>query len=108
MKTGDHRFDVIGNRELCAWIDTPGICRIQTRSPQHARRLAQRTDTNLVAREYASGYLRVFIIRRPLAIVEQLISRYQSKQTATNRAFSTLAGDSSARKTINQLQPCQA
>jgi hypothetical protein len=80
-------LEAIGDRWLCAWKVSDGECRIQTRLPRHARRLTQRTDTRLVAREHASPYLRVFAINRPLAFVENLLRRYTAKHTATNEAF---------------------
>lgn len=94
MKTLNPYFDPIGDRELCAWMVAPGVCSIQTRQPRHARRLSQRTDTRLVARDHAGGYLRIFEMPRPIAFVEQLINRYTAKQTATNEAIPLLAVDS--------------
>lgn len=94
----DPYVDAIGDRWLSAWLVAPSACWIQTRCPRHARRLGQRTDTSLVARDHAGGFLRTYSIKRPIAFVEQLIARYQSKQEATNEAFSTLAGDMARRK----------
>ncbi len=52
-----------GPPELCTWRYSPGICRIQTRSPEFARKLAQRSGARLVIWSVAGGYLRLIRIR---------------------------------------------
>jgi len=76
--------DVIGTRELSAWQTAPGICWIQTRSPEFARKLARRADARLVAFGVAGGFLRTFIFRHSLTWARGLIARYTANETRTN------------------------
>lgn len=80
-------YDAIGDRLLSAWLVAPSSVWIQTRLPRHARRLAQRSDTRLVARNHAGEFLRTFEANRPIGWAAALIARYQAKQKATNEAF---------------------
>lgn len=73
------KTETIGNRELSAWLVAPGVTWIQTRSPQFARKLSQRSDSRLVAHSVAGGYLRTFEFQRGLAWARRLIARYQTK-----------------------------
>lgn len=75
----------IGNRELSAWQVAPGVVWVQTRLPQFARKLADRSDSRLVANGVAGGYLRIFEFRHGMAWAARLIARYQTKrETPTN------------------------
>ena len=75
----------IGDRLLCAWQPVPGVCWVQTRSPQFARKLSQRSDSRLVTYGVAGGYLRTFGFKHGLAWARRLIARYQTKnETPTN------------------------
>ncbi len=78
------KTETIGNRELCAWQTAPGVCWVQTRSPQFARKLSQRSDSRLVARGVAGGYLRTFEFPHGLAWARRLVARYTKNGTATN------------------------
>jgi hypothetical protein len=84
MKTTSACYDAIGNLELSAWLVAPGVTWIQTRSPQFARKLSQRSDFRLVAHGVAGGYLRTFEFQRGLAWARRLIARYTKNETATN------------------------
>jgi hypothetical protein len=77
-------YDAIGDRWLSAWQVAPGICWVQTRSAEFARKLSRRSDGRLVARGVAGGYLRTFEFHHGLAWARRLIDRYQSAETATN------------------------
>ena len=74
----------IGNRELSAWQVASGAVWVQTSSPQFARKLSQRSDSRLVARGVAGGYLRTFGFSHGLAWAGRLIARYTKNGTATN------------------------
>ena len=67
---------VIGDCLLCAWQPVPGVTWVQTRSPQFARKLSQRSDSRLVMRGVAGGYLRAFEFQHGLAWARRLIARY--------------------------------
>lgn len=74
----------VGTAELCAWQPVPGVTWVQTRSPQHARRLGQRNDCRLVVRSVLGGYLRTFeFAGKTLAWAERLIERYTRSHTPT-------------------------
>ena len=75
---------VIGDRLLCAWQPAPGVCWVQTRSPQFARKLSQRSDSRLVVQGVAGGYLRTFEFQHGLAWARRLIARYTRNETPTN------------------------
>lgn len=89
--------EVIGDRSLCAWLVVPGACWIQTRDPKHARRLAQRGDTRLVARGVAGGFLRTFEVKRGLSWARRFIVRHASNDVATKEVFSSLKSRRSVR-----------
>lgn len=76
--------DTVGTRELNAWQTAPGSVWIQTRSPEFARKLARRADCRLVAKGVAGGFLRTFIMPRPLTFARKLICRYIADETRTN------------------------
>ncbi len=50
----------VGDRDLCTWQPVRGIVWIQTRNPKHARRLAKRLDSRLVATGVTGGFLEDF------------------------------------------------
>jgi len=77
----------IGDRDLCAWQPVRGIWWVQTRNPNHARRLAQRQDGRLVARGVAGGYLRTFEFAKPGCWGARLLARYTAAEKATGGAF---------------------
>jgi hypothetical protein len=74
----------LGNRELSAWLVAPGVSWVQTRSPQFARKLSQRSDSRLVARGVVGGYLRTFEFPHGLAWAGRLVARYTKNGTPTN------------------------
>ena len=83
------KTDTIGNRELSAWQVASGLVWVQTRSPQFARKLSQRSDSRLVAHSVAGGYLRTFEFQRGLAWARRLIARYTQNETPTNAQITT-------------------
>jgi hypothetical protein len=87
---------VIGDRLLCAWQPVPSVCWVQTRSPQFARKLSQRSDSRLVMRGVAGGYLRTFEFPHGLAWAGRLIARYTKNGTATNARINTPARPTNA------------
>jgi hypothetical protein len=79
------KTETIGDRWLSAWQVASGMVWVQTRSPQFARKLSQRSDSRLVVRGVAGGYLRTFEFQRGLAWARRLVARYQTKcGTPTN------------------------
>jgi len=79
--------EAIGGHELCAWQPARGVVWVQTRSPKHARRMAQREDGRLVVRGVAGGYLKTFEFRGSLTWAARLMKRYLTDKTATNEAL---------------------
>lgn len=80
-----HLNTVIGHSELCAWQPTTGITWVQTRSPQFARKLSQRSDSRLIVRGVAGGYLRTFEFLNSLAWARRLIARYTADEMLPNK-----------------------
>lgn len=78
------KTETIGDRWLSAWQVASGVVWVQTHSPQFARKLSQRSDSRLVARGVAGGYLRTFEFPHGLAWAVRLIARYQKNGMATN------------------------
>lgn len=76
--------ETIGDHWLSAWQVAPGVTWVQTRSPQFARKLSQRSDSRLTARGVAGGYLRTFEFQHGLAWARRLIARYIAAETPTN------------------------
>lgn len=74
----------IGDHWLSAWQTAPGVAWVQTRSPQFARKLSQRSDSRLIVRGVAGGYLRTFEFHHGLAWARRLIARYSPNETPTN------------------------
>lgn len=77
----------VGDRELCAWQPVRGIVWVQTRDPNHARRLARRKDGRLVVRGVAGGFLRTFEFKRSLSWAIGLMKRYTAGEVVTNGAL---------------------
>ena len=73
-----------GTPELCTWHVGPGTCRFQTRRPDFARKLSQRSGTRLVAWSVTGGYLRVFEETIEPWRARDLVRRFLA---ATNGAF---------------------
>jgi hypothetical protein len=69
--------DTIGDGDLSAWLVAPGVTWVQTRSPQFARKLSQRSDSRLVTWGVAGGYLRTFEFPHGLAWARRLNARYK-------------------------------
>ena len=76
---------VIGTRELSAWQITYGIVWVQSRDAFHTRRLSQRSDSRLVVRGVAGGYLKTFEFPHSLAWARRLIARYTRNEKPTNQ-----------------------
>lgn len=87
----------IGGRELCAWQPVPGVTWVQARLPEHANRLAKRSDGRLVVRGMAGGYLKTYEFRHSLSWAERLIRRYtRQDHTANARKISPFCPVSAA------------
>jgi hypothetical protein len=82
MKTAFN--ETIGCRELSAWQVAPGVTWVQARLPEHANRLAKRSDGRLVVRGMAGGYLKTFEFRHSLAWARRLIRRYTRPNHTAN------------------------
>ncbi|MGO8699057.1 MAG: hypothetical protein ACLQVY_15180 [Limisphaerales bacterium] len=82
---------VIGTDEISAWQPVPGITWVQCRAAEHANRLAKRSDSRLVVRGMAGGYLKTYEFRHSLAWAERLIRRYTGQNHAANERLSTPA-----------------
>ena len=71
---------IIGTHEISAWQPVPGVTWVQCRTPEHANRLAKRSDARLVVRGMSGGYLKTFEFRHSLAWAGRLIRRYTGGQ----------------------------
>ena len=78
------KTETIGDHWLSAWLVSPGAVWVQTRLPQFARKLSQRSDSRLVAQGVAGGYLRTYEFLHGLAWAGRLITRYNGNGKATN------------------------
>ena len=76
----------LGDRDLCAWQPVRGVVWVQTRNPNHARRMAKRSDGKLVAWGVAGGYLKTFEFEQSLAWAIRLMLRYTAAETTANEA----------------------
>jgi hypothetical protein len=81
----------VGDRDLCAWQPVKGVTWIQTRTPEHARRLARIKEARQVATGVAGGFLRTFEFHRSLTWAVRLMARYQSDEMVTNEALNRAA-----------------
>ena len=77
----------VGDQDLCAWQLLRGIVWFQSRNPNHARRMAKRSDGRLVAYGVASGYMKTFEFRRSLAWAVRLMNRYTAAKVTANAAL---------------------
>jgi hypothetical protein len=77
----------VGDRDLCAWQPIRGVVWVQTRNPNHARRMAKRSDGKLVARGVAGGYLKTFEFQQSLAWAVRLMRRYTTVEMTANAAL---------------------
>jgi len=98
----------IGNSSLSAWLVAPGVCWVQSRSPELSKQLARRSDARTVMRGVAGGHLKTFEFHHPLAWAEKLVTRLL-KYGGANEPFSSLkrpethfdfAGASSQRRDV--------
>jgi hypothetical protein len=89
----------IGDHDLCAWQPVRGFTWVQTRNPQHARRLAQRSDGRKVLVGIAGGYLRTYEFRHSLGWAVRLLHRYTANVTRTGAALNLAICPERNRKT---------
>lgn len=87
---------VIGTNTLSAWQPVAGITWVQCRTAEHANRLAKRSDSRLVMRGMAGGYLKTYEFRHSLSWAERLIRRYTRQNHAANARLSTAATPAAA------------
>jgi hypothetical protein len=83
--TKNPHYDAIGDHWLSAWQVGRGVW-VQTRSPQFARQLSQRSDSRLVARSHAGPFLRTFEFHHSLAWARRLIAAYTADAARTTAA----------------------
>jgi hypothetical protein len=97
----------IGTAKLCAWQPVPGITWIQTRLPAHARNLAppRRTDSRLVARGVAGGFLRTFEFQNNLTWAKRLIDRYTQNEMDANEPIFDRAAPARREKSRPGTKP---
>jgi hypothetical protein len=90
--------DTLGNPVISAWQVAPGACWLQTSSARHARRLSQRSDTRIVGKGVAGGFLRIFEVNQPLAWAKRFIARHETNEEPTNGAVLVQESPTSRRK----------
>lgn len=78
--------DTFGNSDLCAWRYVPGVFRFQTRRPDLAKKLAQRSGASLVTWSVNGDYLRIYQETMPRRQAIKLVERYLK---AANDGFFT-------------------
>ena len=88
----------IGDRDLCAWQPIRGVVWVQTRNPNHARRMAKRSDGRLVAYGVAGGYLKTFELLRSLPWAVRLMNRYTAAEMTANEALGRAICPETSRK----------
>jgi hypothetical protein len=107
-------FGTFGNEELCTWRVGPGLCRFQTRRPDFARKLSQRSGAHLAAWSVRGGYLRVFQEEISPRSARMLVKRYLRKDrsleedadqivTATNARFLGQNATASASELVGSI-----
>ena len=79
----DDPWNTFGTEDLCIWYNRGGGCMIQTRRPEFARKLFQRSDTRLAGEQVHGDYLRIFSISMQPWQVRRLVSRYLQKADQT-------------------------
>jgi hypothetical protein len=84
---GQHS-EAFGTEKLCTWTVGPGTCRFQTRSPEFARKLGQRSGARLVGESVNGGYLRIYQEKIEPWRARQLVTRYLAIGTPPNGAIS--------------------
>ena len=77
----------IGDLDLCAWQPVRGVWWVQTRNPDHARRLDRRKDGRLVAWGVVGGFLRTFEFAGRLNWGPELLARYTAAEKVTGSSF---------------------
>lgn len=82
-----HLNTAVGDLDLCAWQPMRGVVWLQTRNPNYARRLAKRSDVQLVVYGVAGGYLKTFEFRQSLAWAVRLMNRYTAAEVTANAAL---------------------
>jgi hypothetical protein len=93
--------DTFGTSELCTWRVGPNCCRFQTRLPAFARKLAKRSNSQLVAWSVNAGFLRLFQERMSPRRARNLVERYLK---AANSAFSDQEQAASAPETTGSIK----
>jgi len=99
---------VIGTDEISAWQPVPGMTWVQCRTAEHANRLAKRSDSRLVVRGMAGGYLKTYEFRHSLAWAERLIRRYTRQNHAANERLSTPATPKDAIYSVTSINTVEA
>lgn len=89
--------ETIGDSSISAWLVAPGVCWIQTRSPRHARRLSQRSDTHVVVTGAGGGFLKTFEIDRPMSWAKAFIARHEPREEPIDRPFLSPGSPTSRR-----------
>ncbi len=102
LRGTDDPWRTFGIEDLCTWHDPaePGICVIQARRPDFARKLAKRSDTDLFRKGRAGDYLRIFRAKMEPWKARQLVNRYLK---AANEGFSELAAPAKPYTTIDRV-----
>jgi hypothetical protein len=77
----------VGDRDLCAWQPVRGIVWVQTRNPQHARRLAKRKAGRLVVTGVTGGFMRTYEFAQSRSWAVRLMARYTASETTANAAL---------------------
>ena len=80
----DQETGTFGTTEICTWTVGPGICRFQTRSPEFARKLTDRSGAKLVGWSVLGGYLRIYQEEIEPWRARRLVTRYLA---GPNEAF---------------------
>jgi hypothetical protein len=89
----------VGDHDLCAWQPVRGIVWVQTRNPNHARRLAKRSYGRLVAYGVVGGYLKTFELLRSLPWAVRLMNRYTAAEMTANAALGRAICPETSRRT---------
>lgn len=92
--------ETFGTPELCTWPMGGGVCRFQTRRPDFARKLSQRSGARLVAWSVHNGYLRIFEERIEPWRARDLVTRFL---TATNGALFDSKRSPARRKSLGSM-----
>ena len=101
IRLGDDPFGTFGNEDLCTWRFGHGECRFQTRRPDFARKLSQRSGARLVGWSVSGGFLRIYQETIEPWRTRNVVKRYLK---AANGAFSHLQA-SLARPKLKRVWP---